>query len=71
MNNLETLSLKDNQIDDKQQEAVSFCEALTKIRVFSFLGNPVSSKIISYKKTMIAVMKSLTNLDGEAIKHLE
>ena len=71
MDSLETLHLRNNKICDNPKNTVAFCEALKKIKVFSFLGNPVCPDMLSYKKTLIAVMRNLTNLDGEAIKHLE
>lgn len=71
MESLETLHLRENKICDNSKDVFSFCEQLSDIKVFSFIGNPVCADMISYKKTLIAIMRNLTNLDGEAIKHLE
>jgi hypothetical protein len=39
--------------------------------VFSFQGNPACSEMSDYKKTMLAIMKSLTSLDGKPVAHFE
>lgn len=72
LKNLEVLHMARNEIDDDVRDVLYFCESLTVlIKVFTFNGNPVCNKMPSYKKTMMAIMRSLTSLDGKPVSSVE
>lgn len=66
---LHTLDLQHNEIED--MEAVDLIVQAPQLRCLYLAGNPVVSKIPSYRKTMIARCSQLTYLDDRPVTEEE
>jgi len=63
---LTTVDLQNNKIDDPAVLDEVFCQ-MPQIKVLYLQGNPVTSKIKNYRKTMISKIPTLKYLDDRPV----
>ena len=63
---LTTIDLQNNKIDDPEVVDEIFCQ-MPNIKVLYLQGNPVTSKIKNYRKTMISKIPTLKYLDDRPV----
>ena len=72
LKNIEVLHLSRNEICNDVEDVYKFFDGLSiYIKMLSFQGNPVCTHMSNYRRTMLAIITSLINLDGKPIRHFE
>lgn len=63
---LESLDLQDNRLADADA-ALALLRALPQLRCLYLKGNPLVSRLASYRKTLIAALPTLSYLDDRPV----
>ena len=67
---LDTLNLRDNQIEDFEQEVCPMLQTMNSVRILTLKNNPVTN-ITKYRDQVVLLSKSIKELDGKDVTDSE
>lgn len=70
LESLDTLNLKDNRIDDFENQVCPLLQTMNRLRILNLKNNPVTS-ITKYRDQVVLLSRSIAELDGKDVTEQE